>query len=217
MATAPVVDGRHGPRAPPTAGSVFPRDRVLAVMSDPRRDDLSERIDELEETLAALRAEIESPRDRRRPFRPPTPREMLRMADEYAIPAAVAALEANVRALELVQAGIRASDPERAADTTATAVRDGVTGATRATVDRLDRALAEIEASMAGTGMPRNPDARELLTEARRLNDEIADRLAVETGAGRDDGVRIDVESELDSIRDEVSEGTGDGGAARDE
>lgn len=181
-------------------------------MSDPPRDDLNDLIDEFEETLSSLRAELESPRRRRGP-RPPAPGELLRLADEYAIPAAIAALEANIRALELLQAGIRAGDPDRAADAATSAVRDGMSGAGRATLERLDRALAELETSMEGSAMPRNPEARELLSEARRLNAEIADRLSAEAGTDREDAVRIEVESELASIREEVSEEDADEGA----
>lgn len=182
-------------------------------MADPRRDDLTDRLDELEETLSTLRDELESPRGRRLPRRPPSPRELLRFTDEYAIPTAIAMLEANVRALELLQASIRATDPDHAADAATTAVRDGMSGVSGATLDRLDRALAEIESSLAGGGTPRNPEARELVAEARRLNDEIADRLTATGTADREEAVRIDVESELDSIREEVSEGGAEEGS----
>lgn len=175
-------------------------------MSDTRPDDLADRLDDLEATLSDLRAQLESPRRRGLPRRPPSPRELLRFTDEYAIPTAIAMLEANVRALELLRAGIRATDPDHAADTATSAVRDGVTGVSRATLDRLDRGLAELESSLSGGGTPRNPEARELVAEARRLNDEIADRLAAGGAPGREESVRIDVDSELESIREEVSE-----------
>ena len=194
-------------------------------MSDRSRRELEERIDELEATLEELRAELGP---RRGPVglpRPPRPREVLRFADEYAIPAAVAALEANVRALELLQAGIRASDPERAADEAGRAVRDRGSTIGRASLDRLDRALTELESAIEDSGMPGDREARDLLTDARRLNDEIRER--VEAGGrpttadvGRGDAIRIEVEaegeadegrdvdaeveSELETVREEV-------------
>lgn len=185
-------------------------------MSDARADDLADRLDDLEATLAALREELEGSRRRGPPRRPPSPRELLRFTEEYAIPTAIAMLEANVRALELLRAGIRATDPDAAADSVTSAVRDGVSGVSRATLDRLDRGLAELESSLASGGTPRNPEARELVAEARRLNDEIADRLAAAGDTGGDEPVRIDVESELDAIREEVDEGDGDGEPADD-
>lgn len=173
-------------------------------MTDRARDDLEDRIDELEATLEALRAELGPERGPMGLPRPPRPREFLRFTDEYAIPAAVAAMRANIRALELVQAGIRATDAERAAGDAGRAVRDRATEAGSATLDRLDGALSDLESAMEGRGTPANPEARALLSEARRLNDEIRDRVAVESRAGESEAVRIDVESELESIREEV-------------
>ena len=178
-------------------------------MSDPARDDLEDRIDELEETLLALREELAPERGPMGLPRPPRPREFLRFTDEYAIPAAVAAMQANIRALELLQAGIRATDAERAAGEVGRAgrtVRDRATEAGGATLDRLDRALSDLESAMEGRGTPADPEARELLSEARQLNDEIRDRVAVESEAGESEAVRIDVESELESIREEVGD-----------
>lgn len=181
-------------------------------MSDRRREDLVHRIDELEETLEALRAEIEPRRGPMGVPRPPRPRELLRFTDEYAIPAAIGVLEANVRALELLRTGIRVSDPERAADEAGRAVRDRASSVRRTTVEQLDNALTELERAMEGSGLPRNREARDLLTEARRLNREIGDRVADSERRDDEDAVRIDVESELDSIRDEVAD---EGGTAR--
>lgn len=180
-------------------------------MADRRREDVERRIDELEETLEALRAELEPPRGPMGVPRPPRPREFLRFADEFAIPAAIAVLEANVRALELLRTGIRVSDPERAAEEAGRTVRDRAESARKATVEQLDRALSELERAMDGSGLPRNREARELLVEARRLNREIGERVTEAERDVREDAVRIEVESELESIRDEVSD---EGGSA---
>jgi len=174
-------------------------------MPDRRDDELAARLDELEETLEALRGAIDDPERRREVPRPPRPSELLRIADEYAIPAAISALEANVRALELVQAGIRATDAGRRAGESGRRVRDRAADAGRTSLEGLDRALADLESALEGRGDPANPEARELLTEARRLNEEIRDRLALADGR-TDDAVRIEVESELESIREEVAD-----------
>lgn len=173
-------------------------------MTDQAREDLSTRMDELEATLSALRDELEGSRGPLGLPRPPRPRELLRFTDEYAIPAAVAALQANIRALELLQAGIRASDPERAADEAGRAVRDRASAVGGATLDRLDRALTDLESALAGREGATSPEARRLLSEARELNDEIRDRAPTAPGAEAD-AVRIDVEDELEAIREEVA------------
>lgn len=173
-------------------------------MPDRSRRELEERIDELEATLEDLRDEIGPRRGPMGLPRPPSPRDVLRFTDDYAIPAAIAALEANVRALELLQAGIRATDTERAVDETGRAVRDRASGVGRASLDRLDRALSDLESALEGPGMPRNSEARDLLTDARRLNEEIRDRVQtgerpVDRGTDRGGAVRIDVESESET------------------
>ena len=194
-------------------------------MSDRSRRELEERIDELEATLEELRAELGPRRGPMGLPRPPRPREMLRFTDDYAIPAAVAALEANVRALELLQAGIRASDPDRAADEAGRAVRDRGATIGRTSMERLDRALTELESAVEDSGMPGDREARRLLTDARRLNDEIRDRveaggrpvgadpgrggairIEVEAEGEADDGrdVEAEVESELETVKEEV-------------
>lgn len=171
-------------------------------MADRHEDDLEARLDDLEETLDALREEIEATRG---PRRPPRPREFARFTDEYVIPAAIAVMEANIRALEFLQAGIRAGEPERASGADDRPTRDRAAGVGRASLERLDRALGELESALAGSGLPASPEARELLGEARRLNDEVRERVAAGQRGPSDDAVRIDVESELDSIREEVS------------
>jgi len=190
-------------------------------------DDLSE---ELSVTLRDLRDELRTPRG---PFglpRPPTPREVLRFTESYAIPTAVAVLEANIRALELLAAAIRAveggaSDAERA--------RDRAESVSRATLERLDDALVSLQDAL--EGRPENDEARRLLDEARELRAEIDDRLR-ETPRSADRGgtggadpdkttrnvheVPVDVESELDSIKRDLDESDGgdeDDGAEDDD
>jgi hypothetical protein len=185
-------------------------------MSDRSRRELEDRIDELEATLEDLRREVGPRRGPTGLPRPPSPRGVLRFTDEYAIPAAIAALEANVRALELLQAGIRATDRERAVDGTGRAIGGRAADVGRASLDRLDVALADLESALEGSGMPRNRQARDLLGDARRLNEEI--REMVETGeapagrgwgrggqAERSGAIRIEVEEEDAGGRSERS------------
>lgn len=175
-------------------------------MDDSTRDDLDDRLDELEAAVADLREEL---RPARGVPRPPRPREVLRFTDEYAIPAAIAALEANVRALELLRAGIRSSDPERAADEAGREVRDRASGVGRASLERLDRALEEVESAIEGSGLPRNREARDLLVDARRLDEEVRDVLEAgeaRRAQGQDRGGAVRIEVEAEGSADEASD-----------
>ncbi|WP_293033822.1 hypothetical protein [Natronococcus sp.] len=172
--------------------------------SDPD-DDLANAIRELTRTIEELRTELEEPSRRGPRFpapRPPTPRELLRVADEVAIPALVATLESSVRTLEALQRGLEIVRTERE-------VRDRVDESTgragtrandvrRATLSQLDTVLAELQRAAADGSLPADEDARELLVEARELRDEVDGRLrrAVE---GRDESdedgpIRIDID-----------------------
>ncbi|MFC7230461.1 hypothetical protein ACFQMM_02120 [Saliphagus sp. GCM10025308] len=156
------------------------------------RDDLAEALRELSATLNALRDELEddarSRNHRRRqfPLRPPTPGELARFGDEVAIPALIATLEANIRALEALRRGLKLARGQRA-------VRDAATDAADRTVDRsselrdttlthLDRALRELQNAVSGdadeVGIEVDDRTRTLLEDARRLRDDIDQRLA---------------------------------------
>lgn len=200
-----------------------------------RDDDLEERVDDLQHSLEELRREIE-PRPPRGPGglpRPPTPRELVRFADRQAIPTAIAVLEANVRALELLQAALRLSDPERTATEGADRTRVRAEELCRRSLDRLDDVLRDLQEAARDDTLPRDGDAREILQEARRLREEIAEGIGDaererernrtrsrerdrDRNQGRDrdadagpedEGVEIDVEDELDSIRAELENG----------
>lgn len=192
-----------------------------------RDDDLEERVDELQRSLEELRREI-GPRAPRGPGglpRPPTPRELIRLADRQAIPAAIAALEANIRALELLQGALRLADPERGAQAEADRTRERAEDLSRRSLDRLDDTLRDLQEAVRGDTLPPDSDAREIIEQARRIRAEIDDGIGEaerERTRGRRDtdetddddigddavdrGVEIDVEDELDSIRAELEE-----------
>lgn len=171
--------------------------------------------EELSETLDRLRDELAVDRPPRGPLglpRPPTPREVLRFTDEAAIPAAIAVLEANVKTLELLQHAIRLADSERAARERGSAARSEARAVGRATLDRLDAALADVRSAVEDE--PPDSDVRAILEEAHALQMEIDERLRrtrerdTSTVTEQDDS-GIDIERELDSIRDEVRDGDG--------
>jgi hypothetical protein len=133
---------------------------------DDRERDLADAATELSETLEELRGELEEPP--RGPFglpRPPSPTELLRVTERYTIPTVIALLEASIRALELLAAGLRLADGRpldaandrsnqrsgtRSLDAIERAGRDRLAKTSRETLRRLDDALAELQSAAAG-------------------------------------------------------------------
>lgn len=149
---------------------------------------------------------------------------VLQFTERYAIPTAIAGLEANIRALEALAGAIRLLQGTEETTARARARRE-------AAVETVDRAVEDVTAAVRGD--PTDPEARELLQEVRDLRAEIRDRVdgripAEGTDGGdesgptpAEDGVQIpvtdatvndengtdiDVEDELETIRDEVAD-----------
>lgn len=192
---------------------------------DDRERDLQESVDELTETLEALRSELQEPP--RGPLgvpRPPTPGELLRFTERYSIPALISLLETAIRTLELLAAAIRIAEGRpldghsgrgRAKTPTNT---DRLASASRRTLEALDDALAEVQSAAAG-GEPDDPELRGLLEEARSLRTEVDEQLAEATAETSDDedGVTpVDIEVEAGDDRAE-SEDAGDAEDAEDD
>lgn len=153
-------------------------DRGSTSTSTGGEPDLEDLSAELSSTLRDLRRELGPDRG---PFdlpRPPSPREVLRFTESYAIPTAIAVLEANIRALEMLAAAIRAVEGSA---TGAERARDRAESVSRASLDRLDDALGDIQDAI--EGRPDNDAARRLLEDARTLRDEIDERLRSAPGA----------------------------------
>lgn len=146
--------------------------------------------------------------------RPPTPGELVEFTDEVAIPAVILLLETNIRALQLLQRALRLADGRDARPATdATPVRDRAIQLSQATLDRLDTVLADVQDAV--EGQPPDEESRELLAEARKLRAEIDERLAAERGdapsatpaePSDDDPVPVDIDSELQSLRDDLDD-----------
>lgn len=192
-------------------------------------EDLEERVARLEADVRDLRSELRP----RGPFglpRPPTPGELIRATDEHAIPAVIASLTAAIHALELLRAVLRASGHRPRADAAPAGTGTGSASAGRvgaAALARLDGALSDLSGALSGA--PPDSETRDLLAEVRELRDEIAARVedaggepaASATGdepAGRSVGARgdaaesaVDIEAELDSIREELEDQAGEG------
>lgn len=184
---------------------------------------------DLSELLRELRVELRRPP--RGPLglpRPPTPRELLSFTERQAIPTAIAVLEANIRALELLADTIKwVERPDDAADWADPGrARSKAMAANRSTLDRLEAALDDLQDALEDETA--GPETRRLLEEARDLRQEIDQQLR-ET-AGRPPGsepsetgfrtdrsttsrgyeIPVDVEAELESIRRDLEDETTD-------
>lgn len=181
-----------------------------------RRDDrdLRELLDDLDETLGTLRAEVDDGPRREgggRPTpRPPTVGELVRFTEEYTIPTTIAVLEASVAALELLQGLLRLAAPGRELENASDAALGGV-----------ERTFSELRRTLREADLPEDPETRGVVTEARELTEAVERRIEEsrerdrqrERGR-RERGVAIDVseatdsgvESELRSLRDDLDQ-----------
>jgi hypothetical protein len=163
-------------------------------MSRRSDDDLDALLDDLSGTLDRLRSELDEERagdrrrerpvdDRRRTRRAdrdrpsiPGPGRFLRFTEEYTIPALIAFLEANIRALELLQGLLRLLDRGETTERRVESVG-------RRTLDGVDDLLSDVQGAI--EGRPSDDRARDLLDEARSLRAEIDDRVAGGDGITR--------------------------------
>lgn len=199
------------------AGIVISVTTDTCRMPDGARDDaIDDQLADLERQLSELREEIiEDAVPPTGPFglpRPPTPGELFRFTGEHAIPAAISVLDAQIKTLELLEEAIHLIDEGREVKTQGEAARDRAAAASRETLNRLEDALTELQRTIEGNGLPTNPEARAILNDIREVTQELDTPGQSTTWQPTDenDGVEIDVESELDAIKDEVDDGDGD-------
>ena len=218
--------------------------------------ELAALVEELSTTLEALQETFEEgagngrlgPRGPPGPA-PPSPRELLRFTEQYTIPTLIALLESGIRSLELLRATLRLLDG-RGLESASPAARERVESVGRTTLESVDRVLSDLGSAVEG-GEPADPDARDLLADARSLREEIDRRLrdaeadererardrsrsrdrdwdgtarrttgrapaegrdipvrsadgSDDAGSEPDDDVPVDVDAELESIREDV-------------
>ncbi|WP_018258614.1 DUF7547 family protein [Halomicrobium katesii] len=183
-------------------------------------DDLASLVGELVTTLQRLETEFE-PRDDDDRLRPPTPRELMRLTSDVAIPATILLLRTNIEALKLLQRALRMADGRApTADSEGSDVRARAERLSATTLSKLDGALADLQDAV--EGQPTDDEARELLTEARRLRADIESRIEEQTADGSADStttaepeardengdVPVDVDAELRSLKDDVTDQT---------
>lgn len=173
-----------------------------------RDDQLREQVTELAETLAELESELREERGR------PRLRDLVRFTREVTIPAVILVLRTNIEALKLLQRALAFGDREGTGDQ----LRERAEAAGRSALEGLDGALDDLGGALSSS--PRDSRARDLLEQARDLQAEVEAELPREPGTGLgsgpgselDDpeGVDIDVDAELQSIKEEFDDPDGD-------
>jgi len=155
-------------------------------MTDRRDDDFADAAEDLTRTLEDLRDELkgEVPRGPAGLPRPPSPGEVLRFADEVAIPGTIAILEVNIRLLETVQRAIRIVDTGNRARERADEARERATDSagrladvSDRTLERLEGSLADLQSALESGSLPDDGAAGDLLDQARTLREDVQSRL----------------------------------------
>lgn len=179
-------------------------------------EDISALLSELVRTLQDLQAEVEPRTDRGRP-RPPTAKELIRFTSDVTIPAAILVLKTNIEALKLLRRALRLAEGRPATASSSSGVQERAAQLSQATLARLDDALSDLQGAV--EGRPPDSEASELLTEARQLRESIAEQLAESESIDGDEGdgiegteVQVDVDAELQSIKDDIDD-LNDGGS----
>jgi hypothetical protein len=207
--------------------------REHEAMSDPRDEDedFATAAEDLRAVLRELRDELadDAPRGPLGLPKPPSPGQVLRFADEVAIPGTIAILEVNITLLETVQRAIRLVDAGQDAKRATDDARSNASDRARESADKLaavsDRTLARLESSLSDLQsalehgpQPENDAARSLLDEARALQDDVQSRLR---DARRQDHTLEDFEDRADQAdrerrtsaeTDEIDDESGDAG-----
>jgi hypothetical protein len=190
-------------------------------MSDSDSDpELTELLTDLTRTLRELEREVEP----ERPDGPrlPTPSELSRFTSEVAIPGLILVLRTNIRALQLLRRALRLADGRNPSpDGAVTEARSRAEKVGRASLSQLDDVLSELQTSL--EARPEDDEASEILARARDLREELQNEMerddtdvSVNDGDStdgadmQDDAVSIDIESELQSLKDNIDEAEDD-------
>ena len=173
-------------------------------------EDTEQLIAELLDELQALQDELEPGRG----LRPPTRQELALFTSDVAIPALVVLLRTNIQVLKLLQRTLRMANGRYDPDESESEVRDRAERVGRATLTRLDERLEQLQTAVT------DDQTRDLVTRIRELQDELEAATTPEsqdrdtggdTVTGPEPGpatetVEIDVESELESLKDDVAD-----------
>ena len=207
-------------------------------------DDLEETLAELAAAVRELQATIDTDRQGRAVVPPERP-DLLAMADEIVIPTLIASLETQIRVLKGIQRGARIARSVETEDRSSRRrgpLREPIESGTSRTVDGIGDALETLADRL---GSPENGEVDEILSRTQSLYEDLERRLTddrIDVDRDRrgteiqitddsdpdhdgdpvadkdervDDRTTIDVEAELETLRDQY--GTDRSGPDADE
>jgi hypothetical protein len=142
-------------------------------------------VEDLTVTLRDLKHELEREqerrtRDRRGLFglpRPPSGEQLLRFADEFAIPAAITILEANVELLKHLRRAIRTAERTRETRERTREAGEQAVDAGQDLLQRVGDGLGDLRSALEGETIPEDAAGEDLLAEVRDLQAEIDSRV----------------------------------------
>lgn len=168
-------------------------------------EELTERLAALEAAVRELREEISEREDHQDMTTPRPSEELLRLADEAALPALISVLKANIRMLEGLRRAIRESKADDRPE-------DAVDAIDSSTADRVDSILVELQRAMEAA--PENPAARDVLDQAKELRGELDRHIreakqykeSLDSAITREadeevETIEIDIDAELEEIK----------------
>lgn len=168
---------------------------------------LRKEVTALADTLERIETELSPGRGRR--VGAPRLRDIRRFTADVTIPLVILVLETNVRALRILQRALRPAAESGGVETGAGRRAADVS---RRTLDRLDGVLSDLQNSLTD-----DDSLTDVLDEATALQRRVADELermedaggrpgADWSGADDTETVSIDVEAELESIKDQLED-----------
>jgi hypothetical protein len=181
-------------------------------MSDSEDADVTRLLRDLTTELQVLRRDL----DRETGDQLSTRQQLSEFTSEVAIPGLILLLETNIRALKLLRRTIRIADGRRPSDSSTSGgeLRRRADQLGAEALSRLDDTLARVQSSLEQDGD--SDDIQQLLAEARQLQNTISDQLAAEEPTQEfdanidtdeeSDAVTVDVESELQTLKDNLDE-----------
>jgi|APHM01.1.fsa_nt_gi hypothetical protein len=185
---------------------------------DDGTDDTEQLVRELTEELRTLQEELEPGGG----LGLPTQRELTLFTSDVAIPALVLLLRTNIRALELLQRTLRMASGQYEPSGSGARARDRAEQLGRRTLGGLDELLADLQSAL-----EEGDDTRELVDRIQTLQTELDETLtgrggntnaadrdenAADTDTANDgadhstDPVEIDIDAELDALKDDRDE-----------
>ncbi len=185
-------------------------------MSNSADVDITRLLRDLTRELQVLKRELE----REETAELSTRQQLSQFTSEVAIPGLILLLETNIRALKLLRRTIRLAEgrqPRSKSDSSGE-VRRRADELGAEALSRLDDTLARVQSSLEAGGA--NDEVQQLLEEARQLQETVSQQLQADESGSADvdsslatedeadsDAVTVDVDAELQTLKDNLDDG----------